>query len=378
MPLCTDLTWYESLNAGSDDYKGTPSVCCSIPIGTVGARNHSVVINGQKDDCSTNPMLCAFPKSWPIDRRERKVTAEEFQAMLQDGAGGGPPLFSCGRKDETLAGQNYGNVGELCLEVNDGVEHAVCEDQGCTKPQALAGFFRLDLDMEFACQAGSNVPCQNDVDVSVYDNVKSEVAGSGGSEGSGGGAGSGGGSGDLCVAPAFVEGNKLANQSGAVVTCGEGTNQCSNTGSNAVSPGACVFRRPKEARRALGDNYLPWSAKDVPTQNNVKGLTPRCDKRRFEHLLDPSIYDKYPGLQQSPTCYDLVACNPKSSCTGNNQCGLEYQWMRPTCVLWQEQNPNRNNCTSDDQCRQRSGSKEGKAQGVFEQVYLNRCICKRT
>ena len=327
MPLCTDLTWYESLNAGSDDYKGTPSVCCSIPIGTVGARNHSVVINGQKDDCSTNPMLCAFPKSWPIDRRERKVTAEEFQAMLQDGAGGGPPLFSCGRKDETLAGQNYGNVGELCLEVNDGVEHAVCEDQGCTKPQALAGFFRLDLDMEFACQAGSNVPCQNDVDVSVYDNVKSEVAGS---AGSGGGAGSGG-SGDLCVAPAFVEGNKLANQSGAVVTCGEGTNQCSNTGSNAVSPGACVFRRPKEARRALGDNYLPWSAKDVPTQNNVKGLTPRCDKRRFEHLLDPSIYDKYPGLQQSPTCYDLVACNPKSSCTGNNQCGLEYHWMRP-CV----------------------------------------------
>ena len=115
-----------------------------------------------------------------------------------------------------------------------------------------------------------------------------------------------------------------------------------------------------------------------PTQTNVQGLTPRCDKRRFDHLLDPSIYDKYPGLQQSPTCYDLVACNPKSSCTGNNQCGLEYQWMRPTCVLWQEQNPNRNNCTSDDQCRQRSGSKQGKAQGVFEQVYLNRCICKRT
>ena len=221
--------------------------------------------------------------------------------MLKDGSGS--PLFSCGRKSETLVAQAYGNVGELCLDVNSNVTSGTCEDAECTKPRALAGFFRLDLDLEFACKSGTTTPCQKDVIVSEYNSIKTEVDNR-----------------ELCFEPSLVENGMLANATGAVVACEEGQFQCSNKGSNAVAPGECVFRRPKEAQRALGNSYAPWSKDDTISQDRVKSLEPRCHERRFEHLMDPTIYDKYPGLQQSPTCYDIVACNPKDSCTGNNQC----------------------------------------------------------
>ena len=345
MPLCGDLTWYESLTSGSDDFKGTPAICCTIPVGTVGARNHSIIINGQRDDCTTNSMLCAFPYNWPIDRKERRVSKEEFQDMLKDGSGS--PLFSCGRKSETLVAQAYGNVGELCLDVNSNVTSGTCEDAECTKPRALAGFFRLDLDLEFACKSGTTTPCQKDVIVSEYNSIKTEVDNR-----------------ELCFEPSLVENGMLANATGAVVACEEGQFQCSNKGSNAVAPGECVFRRPKEAQRALGNSYAPWSKDDTISQDRVKSLEPRCHERRFEHLMDPTIYDKYPGLQQSPTCYDIVACNPKDSCTGNNQCKFEYRWMKNSCDMWQMDHPRANDCSSDDDCRTRSGTSSSGAFGL--------------
>ena len=127
----------------------------------------------------------------------------------------------------------------------------------------------------------------------------------------------------------------------------DGQFSCANTGSDAVPPGKCVFRRPKEAKRALGNKYTNWASTETAVQERVSALTPRCDARRFAHLIDPSIYEKYPGLQQSSTCYDLVSCMPKESCIGDNQCKDEYQWMKPRCERWQAANPTSNNCTSD-------------------------------
>ncbi len=343
MPRCSGLTWIESLTAGNDEYKGTSAFCCTVPEGTVGARNHSVTVNGQRDDCSTNELLCAFAQNWPTSRTEKTVTKEQFAELLKEGDGA--PLFSCGRDDETLQEQAYGGVGELCLDVNSGMTYASCGDADCTQPKALAGFFRLDLDLEFACQAGSEKPCQKDVKPGIYDNVQ---FGTDAAQ-------------DLCFA--FAEGDSVFSNG----TCSGSRHQCSNRGTDAVEAGKCVFRRPKEAKRALGNEYEPWfdsSGASAEARNQLASLEPRCDSKRYAHLLDPSIYNDYPGLKQSPTCYDIVACTPKTSCLGDNQCADEYQWMRPNCLKWQEENPNRENCTNDDQCRSRSGDAGAGAVGL--------------
>lgn len=53
--------------------------------------------------------------------------------------------------------QAYANTGELCInitETGDAGLSSRCADAECTTPRALAGFWRLDLDLKFACNDG--------------------------------------------------------------------------------------------------------------------------------------------------------------------------------------------------------------------------------
>jgi len=158
--------------------------------------------------------------------------------------------------------------------------------------------------------------------------------------------------------------------------------QCSKRG--GTSPGACMFRRPKEAKRALGEKYWPFAcpkadlteelaadklagdldqttarqkcrASDPTAYDQVVELQmPGCPAARTGHLTDYAIYEEFPSLDMSTNCYSVVACAPKSSCTGNNQCDDGYSYSKYKCEAFNVQNPNKTSCDSDYDCRTRS------------------------
>jgi hypothetical protein len=285
-------------------------------------------------------------------------------------------LFTCAKQSQQ--NQAYASTGELCVNITDTTNTALtarCEDPECTLPRALAGFWRLDLDLKFACNNGAdNIPvdpdtlvktglalsCQNPVAKGYVGNqgkvaslVDNNVATktldsvnpfqSATSEGVA-----------LCVAP--TPGGGDATGSGEATTCPDPATQlrCDLRGQNAPPAGSCVFRRAKEARRALGSAFAPWASADQTT--TVADLTGRCSSARYGHLLDPTIYDEYPQLKISPTCYDVVGCSPKDSCRGNNTCANGYEYNKYKCLQFNAQaTPDQLSCQTDDECRSRSG-----------------------
>ena len=83
---------------------------------------------------------------------------------------------------------------------------------------------------------------------------------------------------------------------------------------------------------------------------------PGCPAGRTNHLVDYSVYDEFPALNMSTNCYSVVACNPKASCLGSNGCALGYEWQKHRCEAWNVAHPNKTSCSSDYECRTRSGS----------------------
>ena len=250
---------------------------------------------------------------------------------------------------------SFAKPGELCqTDVN-----GACADADCTEPRSLRGFWRLDLDLQFACDsAGSTKPCQADITgdtkftaASLVDALNPWTAET---------------SGSICFAGTQIGTNET--------TCGNGQSngrrlaaggqpggqpggqqrQCSKRGAN--TPGTCLFRRPLEARRALGADFWPWSCPgtDLPysaydfdpareacqqaspaAYNFINAIDrPGCPLSRVDHLVNLSKFEEYPGLKMSDVCYSVVACNPKESCTGNNQCSKGYEYQKFRCMAW--------------------------------------------
>jgi len=136
-----------------------------------------------------------------------------------------------------------------------------------------------------------------------------------------------------------------------------------------------VFRRAKEARRAMGSDYTPWAS--VDQEATVMALEGRCASARYLHLVDPTVYDEYPQLKISPTCFDIVGCSPKDSCKGNNTCSLGYEYNKYKCELWNEENPGKQSCQKDDECRSRSGTSQngfGSACDLDHPEDCSRCV----
>jgi hypothetical protein len=162
-----------------------------------------------------------------------------------------------------------------------------------------------------------------------------------------------------------------------------------------------------EARRALGSNFWPWACpgtdlepyvpSDIqPSQEKCKEANleaynfisaidrPGCPLSRVEHLVNLSKFDEFPGLKMSPVCFSLVACNPKESCIGNNQCSTGYEYQKYRCMAWNKKNPDKLSCTSDDQCRTRSNSTSTKESGLSSACNANnpedcsRCVFNKS
>ena len=359
--------WHAEAAPGMEN-EGFPYLLVVIPVDTAGFKNISVRIDGQVDDCRSNANLCGFPIGFPFDRRITPIKPNtDIANLIRNSAGSNGAVFTCATSSQ--AAQSYAKPGELCQNETNGL----CADQQCLVPKANPGFWRLDLDIEWACNSGTSLsgkdsaPCQKDYGIIYDEMVKGEsltqsvisslnpfdsnIAGVSGS--------------DLCAAGIQEPGNSTQ--------CGSEMRLCSDRGLNP--PGACVFRRPEEARRALGQAFWPWACPteklfDLTDESKAKcraanpdafdyvaSLTqPSCPVSRTQHLVDSEVYDEFPGLEQSSTCYGIVACSPKESCLGNNLCASGYEYNRHRCIAWNDANPEQVNCTSDDQCRSRSGS----------------------
>ena len=286
-------------------------------------------------------------------------------------------MFTCAKQGQVQ--QSYARPGERCENDINGE----CADADCTKPRSNPGFWRLDLDLQFACST-AQAPCQTDLtgEVSTTGLLASLNPFEKGNDED-----------DallsldsICHAGTTIKDDEGHNQT----TCSTDTasyRQCSVRKQN--KPGTCLFRRPKEARRALGGKYWPWSCPgedlgilhpEMGTLATAAGRTDQaaaktqcqnansaaydyvatlknatCPSRRVNHLVNYSIYDEFPSLVMSDVCFGIVACNPKESCLGNNECSEGYEYNKYRCLSYNKKNPDRMNCTSDDQCRTRSG-----------------------
>eukprot|EP00949_MAST-11_sp_MAST-11-sp1_P002413 g2413.t1 len=291
---------------------GLDGISCIPAPDTVGFKNISVNISGSIDDCSRNRLLCADPVAWPRQRQQR---ARSLVGGL-DGLHADGPLFTCSEGDRK--DQSYADAGEMCVSITD--QSQDCGNQRCTYPNANPGFYRLNLDLEYESE-----------------------------------------------------------------DCGKLT-----------KPGKCRFRRPQEAKRAMGFGFEPWSSdgdryfsKDVictrtcTDDSDCSGsdvcsvakqscgeekhvcvspeLLPRCPRVRWKALIDPEkTYSEFPSLKPPKNCFDVVACKPKASCLGQNQCAKGYQYAFHGCMDYQKTHAV-TNCTRDEECRTRSGAKKSSA-----------------
>ena len=369
MKLCASAQWHPQKEGGDSATRGFPYLDCIIPKDTAGFKNISVRIAGQTDNCRTNRKLCGYPLAYPADRRATPIDEYTNITLLQeklDKDPNGGLIFTCARQSETS--QAYAKPGELCEDISSEINKEECEDAACSKPKAKPGFWRLDLDLQFACNEGNNrAPCQADLTgkyegTSVIDALSSPFNAmvSDGSNGDN----------QLCY-------SGIQEGSNATI-CAEGQRKCSQRGNGA--PGNCIFRRPKEARRAMGKEYWPFACPgtdlgDVYTASDLSAAKAKCKAAnpeafnfvdnlamagcpvgRTNHLVDYSIYDEFPALNMSTNCYSVVACNPKASCLGSNTCALGYEYQKHRCEAWNTNNPNKTSCASDYDCRTRSGS----------------------
>ena len=375
MKVCSSAQWHPHKDGGDASTRGFPYIDCVIPQDTAGFKNISVRIAGQTDNCRTNRKLCGYPLAYPADRRSTPINEFTNITLLQeqiDNDPNGGLIFTCARQSEVS--QSYAKPGELCQDISNEVDKEECEDAACSKPKAKPGFWRLDLDLQFACNEGNNrSPCQTDLTdkytgTSMLDALSSPFENM---------IGSGDSSDDdqLCYTGIQEGSNETV--------CAAGQRKCNERG--GAAPGNCIFRRPKEARRAMGKEYWPFACPgtdlgDVYNKEDMSAAKAKCKAAnpdafqfvenlamagcpagRTNHLVDYSVYDKFPALNMSTNCYSVVACNPKASCLGGNACGLGYEYQKHRCEAWNQNNPNKTSCSSDYDCRTRSGSTIGDA-----------------
>merc|ERR1711871_1588674 len=373
MKVCKDPVWHES-----GENNGLPFIDCIIPLDTAGFKNMSLQVAGQTDSCATNQRLCGLPLDFPTDRRVRTVDRNvNISAMINNPANGGL-IFTCAKASQK--DQSYAGPGELCQDEANGE----CQDADCTKPKAMPGFWRLDLDLEFACVslASRSKPCQ----ANLAELIERKSTSSGGAISNlnpfaSGSDGLGISTDELC----FASSSPATNET----TCVSDQRLCSDRSGNVA--GSCVFRRPEEARRALGSDYWPWSCPEITPKDPLSDEKSRCKSSstaafeyveniqqqgcpasRTKHLIDPKVYEEFPGLQQSKTCFSVVACNPKESCLGDNICAPGYEYNKHRCEEYNRANPLKLNCTSDDECRTRSsGGKNVGSSGLSSACDVN-------
>ena len=247
MKICSQAQWHPFKESGDSNGRGFPYIECVIPQDTAGFKNISVRIAGQVDNCRTNRKLCGYPLAYPADRRLTPINSHTNITLLQEQLDKNPNgglIFTCARQSETL--QSYAKPGELCQEISSEIDKEECEDAACSTPRAKPGFWRLDLDLQFACNEGNNrAPCQADLTgkyegSTMIDALSKPFKTNNGDH-------------PMCF-------SGIQNGADATV-CAEGQKKCNMRG--GAAPGNCIFRRPKEARRAMGKEYWPFACPGI-------------------------------------------------------------------------------------------------------------------
>jgi hypothetical protein len=133
--------------------------------------------------------------------------------------------------------------------------------------------------------------------------------------------------------------------------CPQGARCVPNTALRPSSSSG-FWREPLDITEGQGqpvDDIMGLKAKD-----DFKRAQQRCPKSRL--LTSPTITKQFPSLTQKEQCFDFIACIPKEACKGNNSCAPEYLHEKDKCTDWEERNnAGKTSCTSDLQCRVRSG-----------------------
>jgi hypothetical protein len=377
MKVCEQVKWFPEKNDGGTALRGFPFIQCRIPQDVAGFKNISLSLAGQVDDCRSNSLLCGLPINFPTDRRVIPPQDRPDNVSAIAGSYNGL-VFTCAKADEVA--QSYARPGERC----ESDLNSDCADTACTSPLSHPGFWRLDLDLSFACgsSTGGTDQCQTDITGKIKStglisldsftsNDPDQVS-------------------DLNINTICHASSTVIDEEGNNQTkCAKNFRQCQARGINA--PGTCVFRRPTEARRALGANYWPWSCPgvDLSAENalfSYPGASEEgdaayakahqqcrntnqeayayvaslqvatCPQQRVDHLINYTIYEQFPSLVMSDVCYGIVACNPKESCLGGNTCGEGYEYNKFQCLAYNKRNAfNDQNCSTDHDCRTRSG-----------------------
>merc|ERR1711871_1364026 len=99
----------------------------------------------------------------------------------------------------------------------------------------------------------------------------------------------------------------------------------------------------------------------------VPSFVPRCPSERTAHLLDAKTSMlAYPMLTFSKSCFDVVGCNPKRSCLGENVCAHGYDHVYSRCLKAVQEKGLAGNCSTDDDCTGHSGVGSEKRRSEWE------------
>ena len=273
MKPCLDL---QVLSFDSED--GRPYIRCRPQPDIVGARNITVVVHGQVDDCSRNSILCAHG-------------ADERNAM-----------FYCA--SNTNRNASVGNFGEVCADIEAGSELQECEDENCLQASSRAGFYKLQLNLEVdgeneCSKKGHTCPF-------IYPDDARAALG-------------------FAYKPwATAEGGRPF-EFDVEAKCDQycTTSEDCETNYKCVSPGR---ECPKAGRVCARVEKVPGCS----------------HKRWDSIVTPERVYEVFPAMQRAKNCESIVACQPAESCLGQNKCAKGYQYAFFACSAWTRVNGRQN------------------------------------
>jgi hypothetical protein len=334
MKLCKAIRWGSRLeksdmNSGQQWY-GHPFIVCTPEFDVAGFRNISFSSFGQVDTCASNSLLCADPKQWPVDRspkhRSSRTPIDMASASYNSGQGSEGPLFTCGEGGS--AHQSYGGAGERCVAINNTRNHMECGDEACTFPVARRAFYLLKLNIALKSRSTCDPASRGDCEFESAGDAR------------------------RALGYKYFDWEASAESKAQYRWTPFPDLPCSTNKEceNVKIGGVCA------TKEIWKDAPLAASTKSRPGICAIPSFIPRCPEERTAHFVDAAnVLKAFPMLKYSDSCFDVVGCVPKASCLGGNVCAHGYDHVFSRCLQAVTDNALAGNCTSDDDCKSRSG-----------------------
>ena len=300
--------WQPSYNytvRGARNVDGHPYVVCSPKKDVSGPKNVTFIFGDEMDSCATNYRLCADPISFSDRRMKKPADICEQENLAAASLDAEIPL--------TAASDNASTA--IAITGNNECR----DDSFCTWDCFSASLFVSQCPSD---KNGQTSYAKAGQLCSTVENSKAVCQG------------------DDCMTLDATAGFYM-------LTVDINCSKTSPYDACEVTDGVVQWRRPKEARRAMG------------ADTELK--KPRCPVERWEPLVpatrrvsDPPVdYDQYEGIIQPTECFDIVSCHPTTACNGSNVCNSNgYEYTKNTCQYFMDKIPNASlTCSSNDQCR---------------------------